>query len=175
MVDMRELRKEPDINSFTKKNYPVAVLLEGKFKSLYQNRMTDELQTVLRDSLKTPFKESSDENKMIVIADGDMASNEFSNKGQPFSLGYYKYTGDYFNNKNFLLNSIDYLTNNLNQIETRGKQVKLRLLDTQKVKKEKNDVAIHKHCIPICDDTFVWCDIHYHSREKIFTIINLFC
>ena len=99
--------------------------------------MTDELQTVLRDSLKTPFKESSDENKMIVIADGDMASNEFSNKGQPFSLGYYKYTGDYFNNKNFLLNSIDYLTNNLNQIETRGKQVKLRLLDTQKVKKEK--------------------------------------
>lgn len=137
MVDMRELRKEPDINSFTKKNYPVALLLEGKFKSLYQNRMTDESQTVLRDSLKNPFKEASDENKMIVIADGDMASNEFSNKGQPFSLGYYKYTGDYFNNKNFLLNSIDYLTNNLNQIETRGKQVKLRLLDTQKVKKEK--------------------------------------
>ena len=137
MVDMRELRKEPDINSYTKKNYPVAVLLEGKFKSLYQNRMTDELQTVLRDSLKTPFKEASDENKMIVIADGDMASNEFSNKGQPFSLGYYKYTGDYFNNKNFLLNSIDYLTNNLNQIETRGKQVKLRLLNSQKVKKEK--------------------------------------
>ena len=84
----------------------VAMLLEGKFKSLYQNRMTDELQAVLRDSLKTPFKEVSEENKMIVIADGDMATNEFGKNDQPFSLGYYKYTGDYFNNKNFLLNCI---------------------------------------------------------------------
>lgn len=149
MVDMRELRKEPDINSYSKKNYPVAVLVEGKFKSLYQNRMTDELQTVLRDSLKTPFKAISDENKMIVIADGDMANNEFSNKGQPFSLGYYKYTGDYFNNKNFLLNCIDYLTDNQNQIETRGKQVKLRLLDTQKVKKEKSKWQLINIGIPI--------------------------
>ncbi len=138
MIDMRELRKEPEVNSFNKKNYPVAVLLEGKFKSLYQNRMTDELQNVLRDSLKTPFKETSTENAMIVIADGDIANNEFGKNGQPFSLGYYKYTGDYFNNKSFLLNCIDYLTNNLNQIETRGKQVKLRLLDIQKVKKEKS-------------------------------------
>ncbi len=137
MVDMRELRKQPEVNTFSKKNYPVAVLLEGKFKSLYQNRMTDELQAVLRDSLKTPFKELSDENKMIVIADGDMASNDFGKNNEPYSLGYYKYTSDYFNNKNFLLNCIDYLTNNLNNIETRGKQVKLRLLDAQKVKSEK--------------------------------------
>ncbi|MEI7801477.1 MAG: gliding motility-associated ABC transporter substrate-binding protein GldG [Bacteroidota bacterium] len=149
MVDMRELRKQPDVNTFSKKNYPVAVLLEGKFKSLYQNRMTDQLQQVLRDSLKTPFKESSEENKMIVIADGDIASNEFGKNDQPFSLGYYKYTGDYFNNKNFLLNCIDYLTGNQNNIDTRGKQVKLRLLDTQKVKAEKTKWQFINIGIPI--------------------------
>ncbi len=149
MIDMRELRKEPDVNSFNKKNYPVAVLLEGKFKSLYKNRMPEKLKIVLADSLKTPFIENSSENKMIVVADGDMASNEFSNKGQPFSLGYYKYTGDYFNNKNFLLNCIDYLAGNLNQIETRGKQVKLRLLDVQKVKSEKTKWQSLNLAVPI--------------------------
>ncbi len=149
MIDMRELRKKPDVGSFNKRNLSVAVLLEGKFKSLYQNRMTDALQNILRDSLKTPFKNNSDENAMIVIADGDMASNEFNKNGQPFSLGYYKYTNDYFNNKNFLLNCIDYLTNNLNQIETRGKQVKLRLLDTQKVKKEKTTWQLINIVVPI--------------------------
>ena len=155
LVDFRELHKRPDESSFTKKNLPVAVLLEGNFNSLYKNRVPDNMLTLLRDSLKTPFKESSTKNSMIVISDGDFASNEYGKGGVPLSLGYYRYsysdvkTPVFFDNKKFLLNCLDYLTNNLNNIETRGKQVKLQLLDTQKVKAEKTKWQLLNIGIPI--------------------------
>lgn len=136
-IDFRELKNAPQQETFNKRYQPVAVLLEGKFSSVYKNRLAQGMITVMNDSLGQPFLEqSSTPTKMIVIADGDIIKNDFS-KGRPSSLGYYKYTGEFFNNKNFLLNCIDYLSGHLNRIETRSKTVQLRLLDMQRIKKEK--------------------------------------
>ena len=134
MVDFRDLRKRPNENEYRAKQQMGAVLLEGVFPSLFQNRLTPEMQAVLQDSLKQPFKAQSAPTKMIVISDGDMAANEFNAQGQPLALGFYRYTGEYFGNKTFLMNCVDYLAGFPELINTRSKTIMLRLLDEAKVK-----------------------------------------
>ncbi len=134
MVDFRDLRKRPNENEYRAKQQMGAVLLEGVFPSLFQNRLTPEMQAVLQDSLKQPFKAQSAPTKMIVISDGDMVANEFNAQGQPLALGFYRYTGEYFGNKTFLMNCVDYLAGFPELINTRSKTIMLRLLDEAKVK-----------------------------------------
>jgi ABC-2 type transport system permease protein len=137
LVDFKILSNRPNENDFRQKPQIGAVLLEGIFPSLFQNRLSEEMAAVLRDSLKQPFREKSVPAKMIVVADGDMAANEFSAQGQPLALGFYRYTGEYFGNKSFLLNCIDYLSGYSELIDTRSKTVMLRLLDEPKVKEDR--------------------------------------
>ncbi|HYV94163.1 MAG TPA: gliding motility-associated ABC transporter substrate-binding protein GldG [Chitinophagales bacterium] len=137
LIDLRELQNEPNISEFNKKNQIAAVLLEGTFPSVFQNRVTKEMETLLRDSLKQPFNAESVTTKMIVISDGDIIRNGVNQQGIPFSLGYYPITGDYFGNKNFLLNCVDYLAGYSQHITTRSKTIGLRLLDEPKIKESK--------------------------------------
>jgi ABC-2 type transport system permease protein len=137
LVDFRELKNRPDEKAFNKKDLVTAVLLEGPFTSAYYNRVPEEMQRVLMDSLKIPFLEKGNPSKMIVIADGDVARNDFNAQGQPLALGFYRYTGEYFGNKNFLLNCIDYLTGHDQHIDTRSKTMQLRLLDAARSKDER--------------------------------------
>lgn len=137
LVDFRDLRNRPNVGEYNKKFQPTAVLLEGIFPSLYQNRVTTEMETVLRDSLRQPYRERSEPTKMIVIADGDLTANGYNADGQPLPMDYYRYTGEYFSNKNFMLNSVDYLTGFPQLISTRSKTIALRLLDEAMVKETK--------------------------------------
>jgi gliding-associated putative ABC transporter substrate-binding component GldG len=137
MVDFRDLRNRPNTEEYKTKPQIGAVLLEGEFPSVFQNRLTTEMQEVLKDSLKQPFKEESVPTKMIVISDGDIAANDFTSRGEPLALGYYQYTDEYFSNRNFMLNSIDYLSGFPQLLDTRSKTIKLRLLDDAKVKESK--------------------------------------
>ena len=89
-----------------------------------------------------PFREMSAENKMIVVGDGDMVLNDVSTKEGPLPLGVNLFTAgsqyEYqFANREFLLNCMEYLVNNPAIIETRNKDIVLRLLDTQKVQEKK--------------------------------------
>jgi gliding-associated putative ABC transporter substrate-binding component GldG len=112
------------------------MLLEGKFTSLYRNRINQNQKDSLA-SFGISFKDISDENKMIVIGDGDMALNDVSTDG-PLAMGVNLYTvgSQYeyqFANREFLLNCLEYLVNNPAVIETRNKDIVLRLLDARKV------------------------------------------
>lgn len=104
---------------------PMAVLLEGNFTSMYEYRAL-------------PFKDASYKvkgvaNKMIVISDGDVASNQFDKDGQPLELGYDKWTGEFFENKDFLMNCVNYLLDDNGLINIRTKDVSLPMLNTQRV------------------------------------------
>lgn len=136
-VDFRILKNQPDEKSFSKGFLPAAVLLEGQFASVFNNRLQPEFESLLRDSLKQEFRNRSKETKMIIVGDADIALNDFNAQGRPFSLGYFRYTQEFFANKNFLLNGIDYLNDRNDRILTRAKDIKLRLLDTEKVKAQK--------------------------------------
>jgi gliding-associated putative ABC transporter substrate-binding component GldG len=104
---------------------PVAVLLEGKFKSVYKNRVLP---------IKDPkFKDISKESKMIFISDGDVIKNQLDKDGYPMELGFDKFTNNLYGNKEFLMNCTNYLLDDNGLISIRSKDVDLPLLDKEKV------------------------------------------
>ena len=126
------------MKSFNKKNIPVAVLLEGKFQSLFTNRISANMADTLARMYGQPFKAASDqENKMVVIADGDIALNAMTKQEGPLPMGMNSYTKQQYANREFLLNTIEYLVDNSGILETRGKDYTLRLLDNKKVEEDK--------------------------------------
>ncbi|MFY7935869.1 MAG: gliding motility-associated ABC transporter substrate-binding protein GldG, partial [Flavobacterium sp.] len=119
---------------------PVAALLEGSFTSMYNNRVL-------------PFKDGTFLNKsvptkMIVISDGDVIKNQID-KGAPIELGYDKYTGQFFGNKEFILNSVNYLLDDNGLINIRSKDVTLPVLDKQSVHDNYNQTQMLTVALPI--------------------------
>jgi len=108
----------------------MAVLLEGTFESVFKNRIS-------QLSTKLPFKELSKTTKMIVISDGDVAQNQVS-RGVALPLGYDNYEKRQYGNKDFILNSIDYLLEEEALIDVRTRELKMRLLDSQKINQERS-------------------------------------
>ncbi len=105
-----------------------AVLLEGDFKSAYKNRV--------KPFETSYYKENAIDNKMVLISDGDVGKNQIL-KEQPFDLNRDKWTNQQFGNKDFLLNTVDYLLDDVGLIQLRNKTLKIRLLDKQKAFKER--------------------------------------
>ncbi len=105
---------------------PVAVLMEGKFKSAYQNRILP-----FKDN---SFQASGKDNKMIVISDGDVIKNQLD-KGVPLELGFDKWTNQLYGNKDFLMNCVNYLLDDNGLINIRSKDVDLPLLNKEEVYK----------------------------------------
>ena len=130
------LRYEPDPSKFDKGAKNVAVLLEGEFESLYKNRVTENMMDGL-NQLGITFKESSAFNAILVVSDGDIAKNPVNRStGQFNALGFNIYEKYRFANREFMVNAIEYMLDKYGVIEARNKDVKLRLLDTVKAKKE---------------------------------------
>lgn len=136
-LNFQILSYEPDATKFNKPSQHLAVLLEGRFTSLYRNRVPSEMEANLK-KIGMTYKEESVPTQMIVISDGDIARNNINpGTGEIEELGYSRYERYTFANSLFLTNAIDYLLDNEGVIEARGREVKLRLLDTVKAKKEK--------------------------------------
>ncbi len=142
-VDLNMARTQPDPTMFNTGNVPLAVLLEGKFVSLFQYRpgaKTDAL----------PYKPFIENGKMIVVSDGDVIRNQRKEStGEIFPLGYDRYTNQQFGNKRFLLNCMDYLCDDSGIIEVRAKEIKLRLLDKGRLKTERLKWQLVNLFIPI--------------------------
>ena len=105
-----------------------AVLLEGDFNSAYKNRIKP-FQT-------KRYKEQATNNKMILVADGDIVKNQIL-KEQPVDLNKDKWTHQQFGNKDFLLNAVDYLLDDSGIVQLRNKTLQIKLLDKQKAFKER--------------------------------------
>lgn len=123
---------------FRQPDNPVAVLLEGRFSSTFMNRLSGDFLRVLRDSLNRPFKRVADTStSMIVLSDADMLLNDFSQTKGIMEMGYWDYTREWFANKAFVLNCLEYLTDDSGLLIARSKENRLRLLDGARVKEEK--------------------------------------
>lgn len=128
-VSLNILRDKPEIQLFNKRNIPVAVLLEGEFSSNFTNRIPDEIA----NSPEINFQKKSVPTKMIVVSDGDVIASHISKKGNIYPLGYDRFTRQTFGNRNFILNCVDYLLDNKGVLELRSKEIKMRLLDPEKI------------------------------------------
>ncbi|WP_294278082.1 gliding motility-associated ABC transporter substrate-binding protein GldG [uncultured Chryseobacterium sp.] len=129
-VDLKEIASVDSLGQMEKPSTPkiYAVSLEGKFTSAYASRIE-------RKSYPN-FKAVSPENKMIVIADGDVGRNKVI-KGQPLPLGVDMLTNEQFGNEQFLRNALDFLLDDSNLMELRNRNIEERLLDRQRITEEK--------------------------------------
>lgn len=125
-VALNMVQERPEASQFNATGtIPMAVVLEGKFQSVFKNRVL-------------PFKDDSildqgKPNKMIVISDGDVIRNQLDKNYQPLELGYDKWTNTLYGNKEFMMNCVNYLLDDTGLINIRSKVVVLPLLDKEKV------------------------------------------
>jgi gliding-associated putative ABC transporter substrate-binding component GldG len=139
----------------------IAYLLEGKFQSLYKNRLLP------NDPKFANFKAESLPTKIIGCSDGDLIVNEVSQKtGNPLPLGYDKTTQHTFGNKDFVMNAIDYLLDEDGVIQAKGKEVKLRPLDKLRTRDERNFWQILNIGLPVALVLFFGFILQWARRRK---------
>lgn len=125
-INLNSVSEETEPSDYVNKgNLPLSVLLEGSFHSMFENR-------VLPFEQKS-FKASGKANKMIVISDGDLIKNQLDKNFQPVELGYDQRSGNLYDNKDFLINCVNYLLDDNGLINIRSKDLDLPLLDKEKV------------------------------------------
>ncbi len=136
-VDLEIMREDPDIATFNKPKMPIAVLLEGTFRSNFVNRLSSEFA----DNKDFKFLESSKPTKMVVISDGDFIRNEvrtMGDKQQPYPLGFDKYYTEQFTpgNTQFIVNCVNYMCADEDLISLRMREIKIRQLNASEVKQK---------------------------------------
>jgi len=141
-LQMMDIQRDPKnqnelLSMFNLAPKMVAALVEGKFKSLFANRIPPRLSN--NDSIG--FRTESKKTAQIFISDGDIIKNQLHySKGYPLPLGFDQYTRETFGNKDFILNAINYLIDENGLISIRNREIKLRLLDKNRM--ERNMVLI---------------------------------
>ena len=139
-ISLNLLNSPPDLSTYTSGELPMAVLLEGSFKSVYKNRVKPfDLKNIIDDGKPT---------KMIVISDGDVIKNQLQ-KGQALELGFDRFTGNTYGNKEFLLNAVNYLLDDSGLIDIRSKEISIAFLDSEKTAQEREKWQIINLLVPI--------------------------
>ena len=160
VVSLDMINQQPDQETYNNGNLPLAVLIEGKFTSMYKNRVKPlKLQNTL---------EEGPENKMIVISDGDVIKNQLRN-GRPLELGYDKWTNSFYGNKEFLVNSTNYLLDNTGLINIRNKKVSIPLLDVKKIAAQKNKWQLVNIGLPVVLTLLFGLFFGYYRKRKFTT------
>ena len=147
-VNLNEMN--PDMRSFQYQYVPVAVSLEGEFSSFYAHRMVPEGVTdyglqvtgdgnIIKKSVKT---------RQVVIAGGSILMNEMQ-KGTPLPMGYDRYSGMQFSNRDMVVNAVLWLTDAEGLISLREKSVALRLLNDKRAHDERAKVQLVSTISPI--------------------------
>jgi len=139
-LDIVNEKTTPEIYA-DKGSYILGVLLEGQFKSVFENR-------ILPFKIENP-KYLSTENKMIIVSDGDIIRNQLDQNYQPLEIGYDKWTNKMYGNKEFIFNSVNYLLDDSGLINLRTKEVKIPVLDKIKVFENYTTIQILIFTIPV--------------------------
>lgn len=75
---------------------------------------------------------------MIVIPDGDIIRNQYSNmKDKVFELGRDRFVNNTFANKEFMMNCIDYLLDQSGLMKLRAKDFSIRMLNKSRAEDQK--------------------------------------
>ena len=148
-VEWASVRNEEDLRLFNKSSIPVAVLLEGQFKSLFANRITAAQSDSMIVAGQPFLAATPQENKMLVIADGDIFTNTGTQAEGPLPMGMNAYSKKQYANREFLLNSLEYMLDPSGIMETRSKDFTLRLLDPALVDQQKKTWQIIAFILPI--------------------------
>ena len=154
-IDPKVMNKE----LYKKGNIPLAVLLEGEFKSMYKDRVRP-LELKENATLSRPTK-------MIVVSDGDIIKNDFDSQHKmPLELGFDRWTSKYYDNKAFLQNAMNYLLDDTEFLTLRNKKVQLAFLDKEKVAESARAWQIKVFLYPLLVLVIVMLLSGYFYRRK---------
>ena len=154
-IDPKAMNKE----LYKKGNIPLAVLLEGEFKSMYKDRVRP-LELKENADLSRPTK-------MIVVSDGDIIKNDFDSQHKmPLELGFDRWTSKYYDNKAFLQNAMNYLLDDTEFLTLRNKKVQLAFLDKEKVAESARAWQIKVFLYPLLVLVIVMLLLGYFYRKK---------
>jgi ABC-2 type transport system permease protein len=163
VISLSMLKQKPNEKLYKGPPRAVAVLLEGKFTSVYDNRIPPSLMT----AKEIGFKNKSENTGMIVVSDGDIIRNQFKiPQGYPLPLGYDQFTRETFGNKEFILNALNYLTDGSDLISVRSREVKLRLLDKTKINDNRTLIQIVNVVLPVLVVIFAGLLFAWLRRKK---------
>lgn len=166
MVRLQTLYEQPSEGRFKSQGVPMAVLLEGKFESAFKNRIApkannEDLPKLLEESRPT---------QMMVVADGDIIKNQLNilnpniPKGTPLPLGFDQFTGAQYGNKDFLLNAVDYMLDDSGLIDIRSRELKIRLLDVNRIQSDKLIWQLINTLVPVL--IIILCGVVYIFFRK---------
>ncbi|MBT7896155.1 MAG: gliding motility-associated ABC transporter substrate-binding protein GldG, partial [Flavobacteriales bacterium] len=142
-ISLSILENPPPIETFKESNIPIGVLLEGKFTSVFKDR-------IIQKNNSIEFKNISDSTKIIIVSDGDIISNPVSNTNISYPLGYDRFINyTYEGNKKFIMNSIQYLCDENGVINLKSRNIKLRMLNNEKIQNHKNLIILTNIILPI--------------------------
>jgi gliding-associated putative ABC transporter substrate-binding component GldG len=138
--NIKVVNEGPNPAEFNAGQIPLAVLVEGEFTSAFENRIK-------------PFKIANNlskslPNKMVVISDGDVIKNQLD-RGRPLELGFDKWTNTFYGNKEFLLNTVNYLLDDSGLINIRTKEIAVPFLDPQRTSEKRTQWQIINLVLPL--------------------------
>jgi len=138
VVDINSGKSDGELESFQKNHLPVAVLLEGKFASLFSNRLSAAMLDSIKASTGKGYLEKGMvSSKQVIISDADILTNQVDVKRGPLPMGMMPYEEYQFANHDFFVNTIAYLNEPTPLLASRRKQQVLRLLNRQKVEEHR--------------------------------------
>ncbi|WP_191088992.1 gliding motility-associated ABC transporter substrate-binding protein GldG [Arenibacter lacus] len=156
-ISLEIINSIPSIENYETGHIPLAVLVEGEFNSTFTNRVKPiALEKVL---------DKGPQNKMIVISDGDLIKNQIRN-GRPLELGYDKWTNNYYGNKEFLINCLNYLLDDNGLINIRTKKVAIPFLDEVKISEQKTKWQLINIGLPLVLTLLFGWAINAFRRKK---------
>ena len=140
-VDLNDLN--PDMAAFQYQYVPVAVSMEGVFPSAFAHRMVPE-----GIKCDEPIRKTSAKTRQVVIGSGSILLNE-TQKGQVLPMGYDRYSGMQFSNRDFAANAMLWLTDSEGLISLREKSIALRLLNDKRAHEERQQVQAISTILPV--------------------------
>ncbi|MDR0830719.1 MAG: gliding motility-associated ABC transporter substrate-binding protein GldG [Prevotellaceae bacterium] len=127
-IDLKTMVQSKPEEYFVMQYIPVAVAMEGNFESVFAHRLPPRNLVDM-----PPRKDKSAKNRMIVVADGDIIRNEIDRSKKNtigiVPLGLDRLTGQTYGNANFIVNALQYLTEETSWLEMRNRALRPRLLN----------------------------------------------
>jgi gliding-associated putative ABC transporter substrate-binding component GldG len=169
LINLSQVNEKITQKVFNSAYLPVAVLLEGEFNSPFRNRIVSQYTT----PTGFVFRPKSLTTKMAVVSDGDIIRNDVNKAGIesiPYRLGYDRHTEYTYGNNDFVMNIINYLTDENGLMEVKNRVFKMRLLDNSKIAHHHTEIILINTIIPpaviiFCGIIFIFCRRRKYSKR----------
>lgn len=165
-ISLNMVSFDPPKDQFTKKNVPIAVLVEGEFTSTFDNRLPPNIT----NASEIKYINKSPKTQMLFISDADLIRNRYNPRSNEYyALGFDQYTKQVYGNKDFFINAMHYLLDDSGIIVSNTKSFKIRLLNSELIEHNRLLIQIINTALPIALVIIIGFILNF-IRKKKYTV-----